>query len=77
MQKGGRVPELQIQTDGKRKQTVLVTKEENMENMENIYMNRELSWLKFNERVIEEAENPEVPLCERMNFVSIYQSNLD
>ena len=48
-----------------------------MENMENIYMNRELSWLKFNERVIEEAENPEVPLCERMNFVSIYQSNLD
>ena len=48
-----------------------------MEDMENIYMNRELSWLKFNERVIEEAENPEVPLCERMNFVSIYQSNLD
>ena len=45
--------------------------------MENIYMNRELSWLKFNERVLEEAENNEVPLCERMNFVSIYQSNLD
>ena len=45
--------------------------------MENIYMNRELSWLKFNERVLEEAENSEVPLCERMNFVSIYQSNLD
>ncbi len=57
--------------------SVLVTKEENMENMENIYMNRELSWLKFNERVLEEAENKEVPLCERMNFVSIYQSNLD
>ncbi len=46
-------------------------------NMENIYMNRELSWLKFNERVIEEAESPAVPLCERMTFVSIYQSNLD
>ena len=45
--------------------------------MENIYMNRELSWLKFNERVIEEAESPAVPLCERMTFVSIYQSNLD
>ena len=45
--------------------------------MENIYMNRELSWLKFNERVLGEAENQEVPLCERMNFVSIYQSNLD
>ena len=45
--------------------------------MGNIYMNRELSWLKFNERVLEEAENTEVPLCERMNFVSIYQSNLD
>ena len=45
--------------------------------MDNIYMNRELSWLKFNERVLEEAENNKVPLCERMNFVSIYQSNLD
>ena len=45
--------------------------------MSNVYMIRELSWLKFNERVLEEAENPEVPLCERMTFVSIYQSNLD
>lgn len=45
--------------------------------MSNVYMNRELSWLKFNERVLEEAENLEVPLCERMTFVSIYQSNLD
>ena len=45
--------------------------------MSNVYMNRELSWLKFNERVLEEAETPEVPLCERMTFVSIYQSNLD
>ena len=41
------------------------------------YMNRELSWLKFNERVLEEAENKKVPLCERLNFAAIYQSNLD
>ena len=45
--------------------------------MSSIYMNRELSWLKFNERVLEEAENPEVPLCERLTFASIYQSNLN
>lgn len=41
------------------------------------YMNRELSWLKFNERVLEEAEDKSVPLCERFTFVSIYQTNLD
>lgn len=46
--------------------------------MENqVYVNRELSWLKFNERVLEEAESKRVPLCERMSFASIYQSNLD
>ena len=43
----------------------------------NVYMNRELSWLKFNERVLEEAESERVPLCERLSFISIYQSNLD
>ena len=42
-----------------------------------IYMNRELSWLKFNERVLEEAENEHVPLAERLSFEAIYQSNLD
>ena len=41
------------------------------------YYNRELSWLKFNERVLNEAGNPRVPLGERLTFAAIYQSNLD
>ncbi len=41
------------------------------------YCNRELSWLKFNERVLDEAGNPKVPLAERLTFASIYQTNLD
>nr|WP_191383972.1 polyphosphate kinase 1 [uncultured Lachnoclostridium sp.] len=39
--------------------------------------NRELSWLKFNQRVLEEAQDPSVPLLERMKFVAIFTSNLD
>lgn len=42
-----------------------------------IYINRELSWLKFNKRVLEEAQAPSVPEFERLKFISIFTSNLD
>lgn len=46
-------------------------------NILNYTQNRELSWLKFNHRVLEEAQDPSVPLLERMKFVAIFTSNLD
>ena len=42
-----------------------------------LYFNRELSWLDFNERVLQLAEDPRMPLLERVNFAAIYQDNLD
>ncbi len=45
--------------------------------MHNHFRSKEISWLSFNERVLQEAANPEVPLLERVKFLGIYSSNLD
>lgn len=49
----------------------------NTERNDHYTQNRELSWLRFDQRVLEEAADPEVPVWERLKFVSIFSSNLD
>ena len=54
-----------------------MNKNDSCEGKRSCYTNRELSWLQFNERVLNEAGNSKVPLAERLTFASIYQTNLD
>nr|MBD3621370.1 polyphosphate kinase 1 [Sunxiuqinia sp.] len=48
-----------------------------MTRISNQYINREISWLSFNARVLQEAEDPTVPLFERIRFIGIFSNNLD
>ncbi|MFC1791866.1 RNA degradosome polyphosphate kinase, partial [Gemmatimonadota bacterium] len=51
--------------------------EVNKDRPPNPYLNREITWLSFNGRVLQEAMDPRVPLFDRLNFLAIFASNLD
>ena len=61
----------------KEKKSKSNSKNDNCSESENIYINRELSWMAFNLRVLQEAADTSVPLLERLKFLMIYQSNLE
>ena len=74
-----------IETEIARSDALLIERErertagEEAHDLENpdLYFNRELSWLDFNDRVLQLAEDPSVPLLERVKFAAIWESNLD